>query len=874
MSTQTTSHVAFRPVLACAVVPVLERLEGRRLLSGNWSDPAAWPDGTVPVAGEDVVVPAGHTITLDTNTPALNSLTINGVLQASDTKNLSITSDWVGVTDGGTLRVGTAADPFDYKFTLTLTNGDPNENVVVGHHGFGSKFLGVAGGTLDLHGASASKTSWTQLNGSVSAGASSITVADTSTGWQVGDVIVIAPSGFEAYEAERRTITAINGGTITLNAPLAYAHYGNIDTIQGKQVDMRAEVGLLSRNIMIQGDNNSYRSGLNDSTAYIAGFGGHTMIHHESTVRVQGVEFKHMGQTGKQGRYSLHWHFAGDSTGSYAKHNSIHDSFMRGIVTHQTGGVIVEDNVAYRVNNHIFIPSEDGTLNETGNEYINNLGILAIRPDVADFAFPSNDVGESNQDEERASGFWMGMPNVILRGNHIAGVTRGSGYFYDGLRSVDRSAVAVDFQDNVAHAIEGGLDSNIPNYPPNTLGHGLFVDLDDSDVTALFKNFVGYKSTTSGMWLERTAQVADGAVLIDNAQGIVTPGGVTVTNSLIAGKSANTIGGDPATLNDTQGNRGGILTTVNQGSNFKIHVSNSQFVNTYDGGIIIGDDRGIIDGSATGMTVVGVVPIKWQYISNGSHFRDLDGSLSGAGAATNIYPMATTATKNSNWAFLTPSNAYAATTTGAYPGLGLRIGDYAAYDDLEGQIGDRTSGIDSGFGWSSGWTLSHSRNYSIRKDGGSVDTGGNPSDADSGRWALSLDNGYTAIRNANLAGLSSVTLSFYVRSGNASGSDNLQVKVYSGSSWSTVKTLSGSISGWVKHTISIPSGALKAGFRLQFASSGAKYNVDQVMLAKGSSTLSGSSTSTTSMLGTSSTFENEDEEPLFTSTSDRQAFVG
>lgn len=55
-------------------------------------------------------------------------------------------------------------------------------------------------------------------------------------------------------EDEVFTITAINGNTVTLNGSLAYEHYGAPNLIMSKQngtIDVRAAVGLLTRNIKI-----------------------------------------------------------------------------------------------------------------------------------------------------------------------------------------------------------------------------------------------------------------------------------------------------------------------------------------------------------------------------------------------------------------------------------------------------------------------------------------------------------------------------------------------------------------------------------------------------------------------------------------------
>src|SRR5579863_2084199 len=62
-------------------------------LSGNWSLATNWSGGSVPVAGDDVILPASntdYTVTLDAGaspTPALDSLTIGG---ATDTGNITL----------------------------------------------------------------------------------------------------------------------------------------------------------------------------------------------------------------------------------------------------------------------------------------------------------------------------------------------------------------------------------------------------------------------------------------------------------------------------------------------------------------------------------------------------------------------------------------------------------------------------------------------------------------------------------------------------------------------------------------------------------------------------------------------------------------
>ena len=103
----------------------------------------------------------------------------------------------------------------------------------------------LMGGTLNLHGDRTN--TWTKLAKTAEAGSNSIEVLNAA-GWRVGDEIVLASTDFDPRQAERRTIAAISGNTITLDKKLDYMHFGKITF----DVDERGEVGLLTRNIKIQ----------------------------------------------------------------------------------------------------------------------------------------------------------------------------------------------------------------------------------------------------------------------------------------------------------------------------------------------------------------------------------------------------------------------------------------------------------------------------------------------------------------------------------------------------------------------------------------------------------------------------------------------
>ena len=154
----------------------------------------------------------------------------------------------------------------------------------------------LMGGTLNLHGDR--KNTWTKLAKTADAGSNSIEVLNAA-GWRVGDEIVLASTDFDPRQAERRTIAAISGNTITLDKKLDYMHFGKITF----DVDERGEVGLLTRNIKIQASADAEQSF----------FGGHIMAMVASKMFVEGVEFNRMGQNLTLARYPIHWHLVGDA---------------------------------------------------------------------------------------------------------------------------------------------------------------------------------------------------------------------------------------------------------------------------------------------------------------------------------------------------------------------------------------------------------------------------------------------------------------------------------------------------------------------------------------------------------------------------------
>lgn len=72
---------------------------------------------------------------------------------------------------------------------------------------------------------------------------------------------MIAPSGYDNSEVDELTIVSVdrtnpNKPIITVDRPLTFKHYAGIQNFgtAGEFIEMRSEVGLLTRNVVYRGD--------------------------------------------------------------------------------------------------------------------------------------------------------------------------------------------------------------------------------------------------------------------------------------------------------------------------------------------------------------------------------------------------------------------------------------------------------------------------------------------------------------------------------------------------------------------------------------------------------------------------------------------
>lgn len=465
----------------------------------RWSDPATW-NGALPTPGAQVLIPAGRTVVLDINPPALTSLTVEGTLVAAQDRDLALSTSTL-MLHGGTLRFGCSNDRYLREAVITLTGAPSDANA----HNMGSKVLGaMAGGALELHGRAV--RSWTRLAANTAVNASVIEVLDAA-GWRVGDRIVIAAGTAEPTDAEVRSIIAISGNLVTLNQPLLRARIGQTRTVDGRVLDIRTEVGLLSRNIRIEGDSSSSTSK----------FGGHVMVMLGSFARIDGVQFSRMGQFDRLGRYPFHWHLVGDANGQYIRNSAIDGSLQRGIVVHATQNAVVSNNVVYDTVGHNY-SIEDPLA-------INNLidGNLAVMNRVAQMTEPTL----RTQNDNQAANFWIRAARNTFTNNTAAGA-EASGFWYDGV--TDAPTV---FRGNTGHSAASRGINIVFNREA-----GLLVE-NDGGAALEFSNSLFHRNATE-MWPAHGIQTYRNFVFADPGSVVSESVGATLAleNPLFVGNSA------------------------------------------------------------------------------------------------------------------------------------------------------------------------------------------------------------------------------------------------------------------------------------------------------------------------------------------------
>lgn len=442
---------------------------------------------------------------------------------------MNINVAFIRLDSGAALLAGAEDCRLSAKIVVTLV-GPPVSGSEIAS-GVGSKgIVAMHGSRLELHGVSPAVV-FTHLAATANAGATTL-ITQVPTGWAVGSLLAIAPTDFGVRamdQSESVTITAISGTSIAFTPALSFMHFS-----AGYE---RAEVALLTRNIVIQGDAQSTSSG----------FGGHLMVR-MAVGQFSAVEFTRMGQRSVLGRYPIHFHFSEDASASYVRHVTLHNNFQRCIVMHDTQNLVVHANVAYRTEGHCIFLEEGG---ETGNVITHNLVI-------------SGTVASLVPTDSEPAGLWLTNPDNTVEHNVVAGFTHGIWY------SLPERPIGASASKYAADAITWPRQTPIRSCKHNVVHsnlNGLFVDLGPNADTGVAEvtqflprdpprsagffpislvlpsriiGTLAWKNARHGIWTRGYKHIVSDSILVDNLNGVDLVGGFNVLrDSTVYAETAN-----------------------------------------------------------------------------------------------------------------------------------------------------------------------------------------------------------------------------------------------------------------------------------------------------------------------------------------------
>ncbi|CAO2584979.1 Cell surface hyaluronidase, partial [Lemmus lemmus] len=404
---------------------------------------------------------------------------------------------------------------------------------------------------------------------------------DDVSSWEAGDRIVVASTDYSMYQAEEFTLLPCpecSRFQVKVKETPQFLHVGEI--IDG--IDMRAEVGILTRNVVIQGEMEASCYAENQCQFFdYDTFGGHVMIEKNFTsVHLSYVELKHMGQQ-HLGRYPVHFHLCGDvdSKGGY-RHPasvdglSIHHSFSRCITVHGTNGLLIKDTIGFDTLGHCFF-LEDGV--EQRNILFHNLGLLTkpgtLLPTdrnssmctiMRDGVF-GNYVPVPTTDCMAVSTFWIAHPNNHLINNAAAG-SQDAGIWYlfhkeptgesTGLQLLEKpelTPLGIFYNNRVHSNFKAGLfvDKGVKTTNSSASDPREYLCLDNSArfrphqdadpekprVAAVIDRLIAFKNNDNGAW------VRGGDIVVQNSADGSFPSdegsSQEVSESLFVGESKN-----------------------------------------------------------------------------------------------------------------------------------------------------------------------------------------------------------------------------------------------------------------------------------------------------------------------------------------------
>lgn len=306
----------------------------------RYSDPNTWSGDFPPIEGDAVYVPKGMVLMVDQSTPRLKTIIVEGALAFSDENDVTVQAEYIIVNEGS-FEVGTEEFPYQHVANISLFGGYYSRQLPI----YGNKVLGCHNCRFDIHGRP--QVSWTELRDPVAVGSTALKLSEP-VDWAIGQEIVIAPTDYDFKEFERRIITAVDAAktTLTVDRPFAFKHAAFAESLSNDTLRVRAEVGLVSRNVLVTGG----------AESSVKQYGAHILLHGTADLgleaRIENLEVSECGQPQIIGRHCVYFQMNGDLAGMYVRNTSIHNGYSNMLHLQAVQGLTVASNVLFNAKGH------------------------------------------------------------------------------------------------------------------------------------------------------------------------------------------------------------------------------------------------------------------------------------------------------------------------------------------------------------------------------------------------------------------------------------------------------------------------------------------------------------------------------------------
>ena len=314
-----------------------------------WSNASIWPNAVLPTEGDNVTIPRDMYVLVDVPTPRLGMLKIEGGMEMFDSSDRVLEADLI-IIDGGRLVAGYPETPFQHNLRIIL-HGNNRTRELLGFE-FGSPTIGAKAiavfGELILNAEPQTSPTWSLLATTVNPGDTQLTLTE-AVDWRAGDTIVVTSTSYDAFETEVFTVVSVSQSTVNLNDSFRFTHLAEEGTIGSVHYTIRAEVGHLTRKIVIENGE--------PELAFEQAFGcrvlvsSNTQSDFRGTVQLQGVEFNGCGQLGYTDdfdpRFALAMFNTGGQSTSYIRECSFHDGFNTAVGIFGSDEMTISDNVIH-----------------------------------------------------------------------------------------------------------------------------------------------------------------------------------------------------------------------------------------------------------------------------------------------------------------------------------------------------------------------------------------------------------------------------------------------------------------------------------------------------------------------------------------------